>query len=151
LISRCHAGAGDSVVETQHPNPAARKNVMHRGIVNWIGWGFVVMLQVGNACHIFKMAVKRPGLRHARKLRRRQFETLLQKAAGAARVDQKTHLQAYRLPQARAAKFNKITLELRTIERNMIKIFCSLADRFIDEKMVYVSAEPMCIADFVAR
>src|SRR5437660_10840373 len=37
------------------------------------------------------------------------------------------------------------------MQRDVVEIFRSFTDRFIDQELIYISAEPMCISDFVAR
>src|SRR5436305_4106114 len=88
---------------------------------------------------------------HGWKFIRRQFERLMQKAARTRCIDQKPNLQPDWLADSRAAEFDEIAHERRSVEFHPVQIFCSLADRLVDKEVINISTEPMCVSDIVAR
>ena len=94
-IGQRRAGAGDAVVEAQHPDPAAGKHVVQRGIVDRIGRRLRRRPQSVPALDAFEVRVEPLRRRQPSARRLGEAERAVQEAARPARVDDEARRDAH--------------------------------------------------------
>ena len=145
------AGARDSVVEAQHPDPAAWKHVVKRGRVRRVWRRTVRGRDAGPEIHALK--VREEALCRWQPSQRRvaSAECRCQKSTWAAGIDDEPGLDFDRLPLARACERHSTGRVADALETRFVEVNRARRLRLFDQREIECRAVPVRISNLVVR
>ena len=145
--------ARDSIVESQDPDPTARKHVMQRRIVHrkWRRGRGVYLDRAIPALNAGEMTKKRLGRRQPSHRTFTEAERPMQKAPRPARVDDEARFDPARLAWPMCFENSAITGRLRGGQLHLVEIFDACLHRLLHEEVIDVGAIPVRVADIGLR
>ena len=139
----CKTGAGDPVIEAQHPHPAALEGVVEGGIIRRKGSTDENRVVLGPGTHPGKMRKLRPGSREVFELSFWQTQGLMQVAPRAAGIDQETGACLEGLSVTCPGHLNAVGFNIADGECGFVVVFHAEPNGFLDQEGVEIGSIPM--------